>query len=190
MRRESCEVVAAGRLSFSLKVFIRTEKIKGRAFNLGVDATTVCCDFCGNQHSSKQEIRPLSACLFSPHLPGAPPPRLQKRKCLSVQPQGPTLFLPCPPPLPPLPGLKHACALRTSAARKVTVGFHNTAAAMPAPFMAVVEPRLMMRVPLDTMWSRAFVALAGCIEGYLAGLGFVPDLLRCARLWTVEARAP
>lgn len=61
---------------------------------------------------------------------------------------------------------------------KVTVGFHNTAAAMPAPFMAIVEPRLMMRVPLETTWPRAFVALAGCVESYVAGRGFVPDLLR------------
>lgn len=61
---------------------------------------------------------------------------------------------------------------------------------MPAPFMAIIEPRLMMRVPLDTMWSRAFVALAGCLEGYLAGRGFVPDLLRCAHLCTVGAENP
>lgn len=61
---------------------------------------------------------------------------------------------------------------------QVTVGFHNSAAAMPAPFMAIVEPRLMMRVPLETTWPRAFVALAGCLDGYVAGRGFVPDLLR------------
>ena len=59
------------------------------------------------------------------------------------------------------------------------MGFHDSAAAMPAPFMAIVEPRLMMRVPLETTWPRAFVALAGCVEGYVAGRGFVPDLLRC-----------
>ncbi|CAM9847652.1 unnamed protein product, partial [Sphacelaria rigidula] len=61
---------------------------------------------------------------------------------------------------------------------KVTVGFRHTAAALPAPFMAIVEPRLMMRVPLTTAWPRAFVALAGCLEGYVSGAGFVPDLLR------------
>ncbi|CAM9369354.1 unnamed protein product, partial [Scytosiphon promiscuus] len=60
---------------------------------------------------------------------------------------------------------------------KVTVGFHDSAAAMPAPFMAIVEPRLTMRVPLETTWPRAFVALAGCLESYVAGRGFVPDLM-------------
>ncbi|CAM9362928.1 unnamed protein product [Ectocarpus fasciculatus] len=60
---------------------------------------------------------------------------------------------------------------------KVTVGFHNSAAAMPAPFMAIVEPRLMMRVPLEITWPGAFVALAGCLESYVAGRGFVPDLM-------------
>lgn len=79
-----------------------------------------------------------------------------------------------------LPSLTHTTPLRfASPLRKVTVGFHNSAAAMPAPFMAIVEPRLMMRVPLETTWPRAFVALAGCIETYVAGRGFVPDLLRC-----------
>lgn len=77
--------------------------------------------------------------------------------------------------------------------RKVTVGFHNSAAAMPAPFMAIVEPRLMMRVPLETTWPRAFVALAGCVESYVAGRGFVPDLLRypmCMAFLTCALRAP
>ncbi|CAM9400666.1 unnamed protein product [Ectocarpus sp. 6 AP-2014] len=60
---------------------------------------------------------------------------------------------------------------------KVTVGFHDSAAAMPAPFMAIVEPRLMMRVPLEITWPGAFVALAGCLESYVAGRGFVPDLM-------------
>lgn len=64
-------------------------------------------------------------------------------------------------------------------AMKITLGFHNSAAALPAPFMALLEPRLMMRVPLETTWPRAFVALAGCVEGYITGRGFVPDLLRC-----------
>ena len=36
----------------------------------------------------------------------------------------------------------------------------------------------MMRLPLEITWPRAFVALAGCLEGYIAGRGFVPDLLR------------
>lgn len=58
------------------------------------------------------------------------------------------------------------------------MGFHNSAAAMPAPFMAIVEPRLMMRVPLEITWPGAFVALAGCLESYVAGRGFVPDLMR------------
>lgn len=62
---------------------------------------------------------------------------------------------------------------------KITLGFHSSAAALPAPFMALLEPRLMMRVPLETTWPRAFVSLAGCVEGYIAGRGFVPDLLRC-----------
>ncbi|CBJ30835.1 Similar to Iron-containing Alcohol Dehydrogenase [Ectocarpus siliculosus] len=63
---------------------------------------------------------------------------------------------------------------------KVTVGFHDSAAAMPAPFMAIVEPRLMMRVPLEITWPGAFVALAGCLESYVAGRGFVPDLMRAS----------
>lgn len=96
-----------------------------------------------------------------------------------------------PLPLQRCPSLNHTTALPppflpffpfrfVSSPRKVTVGFHNSAAAMPAPFMAIVEPRLMMRAPLEATWPRAFVALAGCLESYVAGRGFVPDLLRCA----------
>lgn len=40
----------------------------------------------------------------------------------------------------------------------------------------------MMGVSLEATWPRAFVALAGCLEGYVAGRGFVPDLLRYAAL--------
>lgn len=83
-----------------------------------------------------------------------------------------------PPPSPtpvrasPIPG-----RARTPK-EQVTIGFRNTAAALPSPYMAIVEPRLHMRLPLEVTWPRAFVALAGCLECYVAGRGFVPDLLR------------
>ncbi|CAM9757500.1 unnamed protein product [Chrysoparadoxa australica] len=58
-------------------------------------------------------------------------------------------------------------------------GLHSSQAALPTPFMSIVEPRLMKNVPSEIAWSGAFAALIGCIEGFVSGTGYVPDALSC-----------